>query len=100
MERQFEEVAERIANEVTERVTAAVNTHVTAVERRLSDQARMNAEAVMATARLAAEGFAATLEGIDRRIADLESTVKSQFRHHDKILSKPHRSHQRTRTQA
>ena len=115
MEPQFEELAQRITRDVsaavskdvtaavtkdvtavvtrdvTAAVTKTVNSHVTevvtAAERRLSEQARINAETVRSEARLAAEGYAATLDGINRRLESLETAVTVRLDDHDKVLA-------------
>jgi uncharacterized protein with PIN domain len=102
MEPQFEELAERLTKNITDAVTrdvtAAVTRNVTeevtrnvtevvnAAERRLTEQARINVEAVKAEARLAAEGYAATVESIERRLGSIEKKIDTNFLDHDKVL--------------
>jgi len=80
-----------VTRDVTAAVTKTVNSHVTevvtAAERRLSEQARINAETVRSEARLAAEGYAATLDGINRRLESLETAVTVRLDDHDKVLA-------------
>lgn len=84
MDPQFQELSERIAKDVSAAVsrdvTAAVTANLTdvlkAAEQRLSSQATIHAEAVREQAKLAAEGYAATLEGINRRLDGIEAVFR------------------------
>lgn len=77
-------VTRDVTTAVTEAVTAAVNGHVTelltAAEERLAKQAQINVEAVKEVAKLAAEGYAASLDTIHRRLDRIESAVKLTLR--------------------
>jgi predicted RecB family endonuclease len=110
MDAQYEELAERIAQSVTVAVTRdvteavtknvvatvthdvtqalneAITVQLTAAERRLSSQAQAHMEAVRAEARMAAEGYAATLDGINRRLDTIEETVTANHRDTTAIL--------------
>ena len=72
---------------VTAAVTANLTEVVAAAERRLSSQAQINAEAVKEQAKLAAEGYVATLDGISRRLEDIEKAVTVKLLDHDKVLA-------------
>ena len=95
MDPQFQELSERIAKDVSAAVsrdvTAAVTANLTdvlkAAEQRLSGQATIHAEAVREQAKLAAEGYAATLEGINRRLDGIEKAVNVKLRDHDNALA-------------
>lgn len=97
---------EELAQQITKSVTVAVNAHVTDVvtaterrlsdlvterldssERRLSEQARIHTEAVKSEAKLAAEGYAATLDSINRRLDSIETVVNEKLAHHDQVLA-------------
>lgn len=113
MDPQFSELSKQIAEDVsvsvtasiTEAVTAsvteAVNRHVSEVvtaaekrlanefagaERRLSDQARVNTEAVREEAKAAADGYAATLDAINRRLDRIEISLTERLDDHDVVL--------------
>lgn len=77
-------VTAAVTRDVTAAVTAAVNRHVTevvtAAEERLAKQAEINVEAVKEVAKLAAEGYAASLDSIHRRLDRIESAVKLTLR--------------------
>ena len=83
-------VTESVTQSVTASVTAAINEHVTnvvtAAEKRLSEQAQINAEAVRETARAIADGYGGTLEAIERRLDRFEQTVTNSLTDHDRIL--------------
>lgn len=102
MDPQFEELAGRITKDVTEAVKAHVTDvlaaaeqrlvrtnleALTAAERRLSKQARVNVEAVKSEGRLAAEGYAATLESIERELKDFRSEWRAKTDDIDRVLS-------------
>lgn len=90
MDPQFKEVADEITRNVTAAVTAVVNAHVSAVEARLSKQAHVNVEAVKSEVRLAAEGYAASLDSLHRRFddmeKDMEKSLKTRLDDHDLVL--------------
>lgn len=73
MEPQFEELAGRITKDVSEAVTARVAEVLAAAERRLSERAQVNVEAVKYEARLAAEGYGAMLESIERELKEFRA---------------------------
>ena len=95
MDPQFQELSERIAKDVSAAVsrdvTAAVTANLTevlkAAEQRLSGQARVLAEDVKEQARLAAEGYSATLDGISRRLDGIEKAVNTTLLDHDRVLA-------------
>lgn len=98
MDTRFQELANRIDRiaadvtaSVTAAVTAAVNEHVTnvvtAAEKRLSQQAQINAEAVRDTAKAIADGYGGTLEAIDRRLEQMNRDFSTKFGDHDRVLN-------------
>jgi hypothetical protein len=58
----------------------------TAAETRLSEGARVNMEELKSTVKLAAEGYGATLDRIERRLDELNAKVDTKFGDHDKVL--------------
>lgn len=87
MEPQYEELAERIKRDVTESVAKSVTDALTAAEQRLSKQARIYAEEIKFEARLAAEGYAESLNGIHRRLDEIEESVNRRLDDHDGAMS-------------
>jgi hypothetical protein len=85
-ERVTESVTTAVTASVTEAVTATVNRHVSevvaAAEARLSEQARISLEAVREQATLAAEGYAGTLDSINRHLDRIEQRMDSTFALH------------------
>lgn len=67
MDPQFEELAQRLKSELA----TVVADQFAAAESRLVGQYRIHAEEMKAEVKLAAEGYGATLEGIDRRLKEL-----------------------------
>ena len=95
MDPQFEELAQHIANDVDKRIAKHLNAaekrlakRFRAAEKRLSNGARMNMEELRAATKLAAEGYGATLEQIERRLNELNSKWDTQISDHDKALTK------------
>ena len=78
--------AERRLSERAKTNLEAVATALTAAARRLADQAVINVEAVKSEAKLAAEGYAGTLESIERRLGRLEGALGSKFTDYDAVL--------------
>ena len=70
-----------------EELVRVVGGQVSAAERRLSEQAQANVEAVREQAKLAAEGYAATLDSINRHLHGIEAAVGIKFADHDKVLA-------------
>lgn len=102
MDPQFQELAKHIADDVVKRLDDVVvkrlgeaEKHLDGVigkrldeaEKRLSEGARMNMEELRTATKLAAEGYAATLESIDRRLDRLEQKVDNGFRDHALLLT-------------
>ena len=83
-------VTETVTAMVTRAVTENVNTHVSAVvaaaEQRLAHQARINAEALKAEARMVADNYGGVLQSIDSRLSHLESNLQQQFAHYNAVL--------------
>ena len=88
---ELEELAQRMSRDIAVAVTAAVNAHVTevvtAAEHRLTEQAQINVEAFKHEARLAAEGHAAILDGINQRLDNIEAGINARLDDHDKALA-------------
>jgi regulator of PEP synthase PpsR (kinase-PPPase family) len=101
MDPELQDQIDRMSAEISTSVTAAVNEHVTNVvtaaemrlvktfadaEKRLSERARINAEAVRASARAIADGYGGTLEAIERRLEKMNRDFSENFRDHDGVL--------------
>jgi hypothetical protein len=86
MDPQLQELRAQIVNDINKQVTDVVS----AAEQRLADQARVNVEAVTAEARLAAEGYAGSLDSINAQLKDLRKDVGRQFIHYDAVLKNHH----------
>ena len=91
VKRELTDVLSRDVSEIVKRdVTEALKDHVTDVvteaEHRIADNARINVEAVREEARLAAEGCAATVQSIERRLDRIESRLDTTFTHYDAVL--------------
>jgi len=83
MDPQLEELAERLKRELA----TVVADQFAAAEGRLVGQFRIHAEEMKAQVRLSAEGYGATLEGIDRRLRDLATKWNTKITDHDLVLS-------------
>ena len=83
MDPQFQELAATLTRDVGEAVKATVD----AAEKRLSEQARINVEAVKSEARLAAEGYAATVESIQADLAGIRATLDKKISLYDSVLT-------------
>ncbi|MGH9220286.1 MAG: hypothetical protein ACRD1W_13350 [Vicinamibacterales bacterium] len=68
MDPQFEKLAKHIADDVGKRFSKRIDD----AAERLSNGARANMEEVKTAIQLAAEGYGASLEAIDRRLERLE----------------------------
>jgi len=83
-------VTAAVTANVTAAVTAAVNDHVTKVltvaEQRLAHQAKVGVEAAKEVVKLAAEGYLASLDSIDRRLETIVKTMTTRLDDHDGIL--------------
>ena len=76
MDPQFEELATRLASHVSGAVSAAekrLTERIDDAERRLTDGARMHRENLETLVKMAADGYGATLESIDRRLEELNT---------------------------
>jgi exonuclease VII large subunit len=89
------DAAERRLSEQARVNLDTVTTALTAAEQRLADQAQVNVEAVKSEARMAADGYAGTLESIERRLDRIEGALDSKFTHYDAVL-KDHNDRIRT----
>ena len=80
------DVTEIVKRDVSEALKHHVTEVVTAAERRLSKQALVNVEAVREEAKLAAEGYAATVDAIDGRLDRMEAKMDAKFGDYDAVL--------------
>ena len=78
MDPQFQEVVQEINKSLDERFVG--------LEERLKNQAKMNMEELKTDVKWAAEGYGATLEGIERRLDDLNKKMDAKLADHDGIL--------------
>ena len=97
MDPQFEELAKHIADDVEKRLDSVVVKRLgeaekrltekfTKAEERLSNGAKMNMEELKGVVKLAAEGYGATLERIERQLTDLNTKWDTTISDHDKAL--------------
>ena len=78
MDPQFEELARRLAGDVDGRFLQRIE--------QFEKRAQVYMEELRSTVKLAAEGYGATLERIDRQLADLNAKVDTKFGDHDTAL--------------
>jgi hypothetical protein len=57
-----------------------------AAEKRLSDQFKIHSEDIRQIAKTTAENYGGVLEGIERRLADMNRTFDAKFGDHDRLL--------------
>ena len=90
MDPQFQELASEIAAAVEKRLSGAfeerIKTHIDQFEERAELRMKMHFENLESKVTLAAEGYGATLEGINRELAELNEKVDNGFRDHALIL--------------
>lgn len=93
MDEQFEALAQRIADEVEKRFSQRfdeaerrLDARFDDAERRLSDGARVHAENLEHEIKIAAEGYGATLESIDRELKRLDTKWDTQIADHNSVL--------------
>lgn len=90
MDPQFEELAQRLKEELAQylksELTTVVADQFTAAEGRLVGQYRIHAEEIKAEVKLAAEGYGATLDAINRRLQELETKWDTRIYDHERIL--------------
>jgi hypothetical protein len=99
MDPQFQELAKEIADAVEGRVVDAVEkrlsgafeerikTHINEFEQRAELRMRMHFENLDSKVTLAAEGYGATLQKIERGLAELNKKVDTTFADHTLILA-------------
>jgi phosphopentomutase len=66
---------------------ARIKEHIDRFEERAEKRMQMHFENLEGTVRLAAEGYGATLEGIDRRLEELNQKFDTKFGDHDLVLA-------------
>ena len=94
MDPQFEELAQRLKSELATVVAAELRRELATVvadqsaaaESRLAGQFKVHAEEMTAQVKLTAEGYAGTLESIDRRLGRLEKKVDRNHGDNIRIL--------------
>ena len=92
-ERLEERLAKRVADDVNarfvERFQAAetrLSAQFTGAEERLATGAKMHMEELRSMIKVTAEGYGATLDRIDRQLAELNAKFDTKFGDHDKVL--------------
>lgn len=92
-ERLEERLAKRVANDVDARfverfqaVEARLSAQFTGAEERLANGAKMHMEELRSMIKVTAEGYGATLDRIDRQLAELNAKFDTKFGDHDKVL--------------
>ena len=97
MDPRFEELAQHIADDVEKRffrrfedsekhLDGIIVTRLDDAERRLADGARVHMEDLKSAIKAMGDGWIATLEGIERRLTELNAKVDTKFADHDKVL--------------
>lgn len=98
MDPQFQELSRELSETITKAVTASVEKRLDDFEKRLvvrvddatkelKHQAELHREALRQDVRAVADGYAATLEGIERELVELNEKVDKKFVDHDLVLS-------------
>jgi hypothetical protein len=83
MDPQFEELARHVADEVEKRVSKRVR----GAEKRLARGTRVHLEDLKSVVTLAAEGYGATLDRIERQLTELNSKWDTEIVDHDRVLA-------------
>jgi Skp family chaperone for outer membrane proteins len=82
---------ERVATRVEKRLSGAfeerIKEHIDKFEQRSEQRMKMHFENLEDKVTLAAEGYGATLDGINRKLADLNEKVDNGFRDHALVLT-------------
>ena len=81
------ELATVVADQVKSKLATVIAEQFAAAGSRLVGQYRIHAEEMKAEVKLAAEGYGATLEGIDRRLKELAVKWDTKIANHDLVLS-------------
>jgi arginyl-tRNA synthetase len=107
MDPQFQELATEIADAVEKRLSGAfeerikthfeerikthfeerIKDHIDKFEQRAETRMRMHFENLESQVKLAAEGYGATLEGIERRLTEINTKFDTKFGEHDRVLA-------------
>ena len=83
----FEERIKTHINEFEKRADASFKQHINEFEERAELRMKMHFENLESNVTLAAEGYGATLDGINRKLADLNEKVDNGFRDHALVLT-------------
>jgi uncharacterized protein Yka (UPF0111/DUF47 family) len=99
MDPQFQELAKEIADALEERLTTSlekrlsgafeerIKTHIDNFEGRAETRMKMHFENLEEKVKMAAEGYGATLDGIERELTDLNKKVDKQVGDYDLVLT-------------
>lgn len=85
MEDRLEQVAIQVAD-ISKQLSGFEARVITAVAD-LKDQGRINVEELKDEVKLLGEGYVATLEGIERKLSDLNTKIDTKFSDHDLVLA-------------
>jgi gas vesicle protein len=81
------DLAPVLVDQLKSELSTVVAEQFAAAESRLVGEYKIHAEEMKAEVKLAAEGYAATLEGIDRSLKELTSKWDTKITDHDLVLS-------------
>ena len=83
---QFADISKQLAG-MEGRLTGHVDKQLAAAVKELKHQAQIYKEELKEEVKLGAEGYGATLEGIQRELADLNKKVDTTLGDHDRVLT-------------
>lgn len=94
MDQRFQELAREIADAVEKRLLGAfgdsetrIKKHIDEFEKRAETRMQMHFESLEEKVTLAAEGYGATLQGIERRLTEITTDFDTKFHDHDLVLT-------------
>ena len=76
-----------LKREITDALTDVVTDAIKQLEIRVEERLQIHFEGVTQLVKLGAEGYGATLQKIERELADLNKKVDIKFADHDLVLS-------------
>jgi uncharacterized protein Yka (UPF0111/DUF47 family) len=93
MDPQFQELAREISEAVEQRLRSSfgdsesrIKEHIDKFEQRAEQRMKMHFENLEEKVTLAAEGYGATLDGINRELSELNEKVDTRLGDHDRVL--------------
>ena len=90
MNQEFEELAQSLSKEIAKQLGAVeqrLTVRVDHAEDELKRHSKAHMESLKEEVKLAAEGYGATLEGIDRSLKELAVKLDTKIADHDLVLS-------------